>query len=142
MPDAAKTDTQTTHVVIWAHASCLTFGCAMIVWGLAPCVLQRIVSGNTPTTDSLALAAVPTLLGLLLATLALLIRRGVTWALWTSLGLSVSLLIATLGISLWNGSGLQSVFSLLLASCTAGMSGLALTSRRPHNRVVTEAPQA
>ncbi len=142
MSDAAKTDTKTSQTLLWAHVSCLTFGAAMILWGLAPPIIQRITSGSAPTLDMLAQAAVPLLLGLLLATLAVLIKRGVSWALWTSLGLSVSLLIAMLSISLCNGTGLQSIFSLLLASCTAGMSGLALTMRRPHNQDATEAPQA
>jgi hypothetical protein len=113
----------------WAQLTSLVFGIALLVWGLAPTVVARIVTGQSPSLAIFGLGALVMLLGVCYLGLSVLITRGVGWALWTALGLAVALAAGNLAITYLAGRSL-SVFPLLLAGATAGTCWWALDARR------------
>ncbi len=117
-----------------AQLTCLWFGLGLLIWGLAPAVVQRIVSGRTPPLETFAIGSLTCFMGLSFLGLCLLIGRRVVWALWTSLFVSLGLVLSIIGLVLLGGFGVASICPLLLSACTAGASWLALEARKGSGR--------
>lgn len=131
MPSSANPpQPKITPVVRSAQVTCLFFGVALLVWGLTPAVIQRIISGQAPAPEVLASASLTLLLGGTYLALGTLIARGLGWALWTSLILSVVLMIATVAFAALVEGGRFSAFALLLPAAAGSTSFLALETRR------------
>jgi len=131
MPPATEPQTQkVTPVVRSAQVTCMFFGVALLVWGLAPTVIQHMVSGHAPPPEVLASASLTLLLGGAYLTLGTLIARGLNWPLWTTLFLSIAFMIATVVFAALVESGHFSAFALLLPAATGSTSFLALETRR------------
>jgi hypothetical protein len=113
----------------WAQLTSLVFGIALLVWGLAPTVVSRLVTGEAPTLANFGLGALVMLLGVCFLGLSVLIARGVGWALWTALWLAMVLAAGNLALTYLAGRT-PSVFPLLLAGATAGTCWWALDGRR------------
>jgi zinc transporter ZupT len=118
----------------WAQITCLVLGMALLVWGLAPAVVARIVTREAPALTTFALGALTMLLGVSFLGLSVLISRRTIWALWAALGLSVALILGNLALAWLVCDSAPSVFPLLLAGATAGMSWLALDASRRAER--------
>lgn len=112
----------------WAQSTCMLFGVALLVSGLTPAVVQRLVSGETPPATALASSSVTLLVGGLYLVLGTVIARGIAWALWSVLSLSLVLAAGAAFMPLLTGDRL-SLFALLLPVATASTSLLALASR-------------
>ena len=113
-----------------AQASCLVFGLGLVVWGLAPALVQRFSTGTTPTLDSLAAGSLSMLVGLGFIALAVLISRQLHWALWAALLASAALLVGGLAVTAILRSGGLAMFPVLFAGCTGLTSWLAIETRR------------
>jgi len=120
--------------VRWAQAGCLVLGAALLVWGLAPAIIARLVTGRPPAASTLALSGLVLLLGAGLIVLSVFVARGLTWALWTVLGLSSFLLIGNLTLALLLKGHGTSAFPLLLATGTGAACVLALDARRREDK--------
>ena len=127
-------DDKTPRTWRWAQITCLVLGIALLVWGLAPAVVARIVTRQAPSLTAFATGALVMVLGLVFLGLSVLISRRTAWALWVALALSVALILGNLALAWLVRGGAPSVFPLLLASATAGMSWLALDARRRAER--------
>ena len=113
-----------------AQITSLVFGISLLVWGLAPAIVQRLVSGKTPTFGAYAMGACAIALGLCFMVLAICVGRGALWAIWATLCVSVLLLFAALATAFLSTTGPLSLYPVLLSACTAGTSWLALVARR------------
>jgi len=114
----------------WAQAGCLVLGAALLVWGLAPAIIARLVTGRPPAASTLAISGLVMLLGVGFIVLSVFVARGLTWALWTVLCLSSFLLMGNLTLTLLLKGHGTSAFPLLLATGTAAACVLALDARR------------
>ena len=127
-------DDKTPRTWRWAQITCVVLGIALLVWGLAPAVVARIVTRQAPSLTAFAMGALVMFLGVLFLVLSVLVSRGIVWALWVALALSVTLILGNLALAWLVHGGAPSVFPLLLASATAGMSWLALDAHRRAER--------
>jgi|GEM_PF-6727549 len=112
-----------------AQLSTLAFGVSLLVWGLTPVVVQRLTSRQPPTLETLAASSVALLLGSTFVGLCVLIGRGVIWAMWATVLVSLTLLTGGLCVSLL-GAGTVSMFPLLLATTAGLTTAFALTLRK------------
>lgn len=114
----------------WAQAGCLVLGAALLVWGLAPAVIARVVTGRPPAAATLALSGLAVSLGFGYIVLSVFVARGAKWALWTTLALSLFILVGNATLT-WvlKGHG-ASVFPLLLATGTGAACVVALDTQR------------
>ena len=111
-----------------AHACCLSFGAALVVWGLAPAIVERVASGQMPRLQTLGLGSGALLVGFTFIGLHRLIRKNVRWALYAAFGLSLALTITTL-FAAWSGLK-PSAFVLILSAGTTAGTWLALFEAR------------
>ena len=112
-----------------AQLTCMLFGVALIVWGLMPAVIARMVSGEAPSAAVWGQSSATLLVGGAYLALGTLVLRGLGWALWTTLLLSIALLAGAVGYMFFTSSQ-GSLFALLLPLATASTSVLALEQRR------------
>lgn len=127
-------DRKVRQVLRSAQVACLSFGVALLAWGLAPAIVQRVVSGYAPQLETFAVDSVTLLLGVGLIGLCVPVGRGRNWALWTTLAVGLGLLVAGGGYMAIGGEGPPSPFVLLLAGCTVGTSLLGLEACKPDQR--------
>lgn len=135
-----RDDWRPEHAQLFAQVSCLCLGLALAAWGLAPAVMERILTGHAPSLEAIAVRSMTLLTGVAFIGLHVLIRHDVAWALWSACALSSLMLLATLLAVLLGESGAVSIFPLFLASCTAFSTWLAraATARKSEGRRPTE----
>ncbi len=128
-PDCAQKDS-----ILLAHISCLFLGVGMIFWGMAPELVQRLVTGHAPTLDTLLFNSATFSLGMAFIGMHVLLRRGVLWAAWAAF--LASAVLAAGGLALITVIGIQfvSLFLLLLSGCTCFSSWLAIATLTHHSR--------
>jgi len=114
--------------VLTAHISCLCLGLALVVWGLAPTVVQRLATHCPLPLSALALQSMVFALGGSFIAAHVLIRRGVLWGVWLGYLLSVLLCGAGIALALTHARGTSAFSVLLLSGCTACFTWLALVA--------------
>lgn len=120
-----------TQQALWSTRLCAAlFGTALIAWGIAPAVVFKLTSGDTPPLALLTIGVVYLVLGVSFLLLASLVRPSRGWALWLALTLSSLLLLATLVTELIEGPDASVLFPLLLSLATACASWMALDGLR------------
>ena len=112
-----------------AHTLCLCLGLALLLWGLAPVLVDRILLGRAPQLQSLLLSSVTFLVGLSFIGLHHLIRRDVRWALWAAFGGALLLTTAAIAVAIL-ASRPPSIFCLILAGGTTITSWMTLVGVR------------
>lgn len=118
---------QPQHSVLFGQTSCLCFGIGLIIWGLAPAVIERIVTGSTPPLHMLTVNSVVFGLGALFIGATVLIRRRVRWAAWIAFAIAVMLAGASAAFVFSGGSShVVSSFLLLLSAETGFATWLAI----------------
>jgi hypothetical protein len=113
----------------------------MILWGFAPAIVERVVSGRTPSLDTFLVNSLLLALGSAFVGLSVLVRRRVRWALWAAFVLSALLTAAGLALITVKGIRLSSTF-LPLISGGAGFAGwlaIATSPRRPLKSAIRSA---
>ena len=116
--------------LVFAHASCLCLGLALIMWSVAPALIERVLTGHAPHAQTLAIGSASLLVGLTFLGLHVLIRRAVRWALWAAFGTALAIATAGVTAAMASGSSTPSLFSLILACATVVTTWRALHERR------------
>lgn len=112
--------------ILFARASCLCFGISLLLWSLAPIVVTRVVSGETPDAFSLLLKGVTLLIAGAFIGFYSLIRDKMLWAIWAAFVLACIFLGAGLAASVANGFVASSSFVLFLSALTMVSTWLAI----------------
>ncbi len=122
------------HSLLLAQAACLSLGTGLVLWGLAPAVIERIVTGHTPPLAMLAMNALIFLLGSAFLLSSFMIHARRRWAAWFAFGLAVMLGGAGVAIILATGMRSSSSFLLLISAVTSFSTWLAIDALGTLNR--------
>lgn len=136
---------QPQHSVLFGQASCLCFGIGLIIWGLAPAIVERIVTGQTPPLHMLVANSASFTLGAIFIGAMMLIRRRIQWAAWVAFAIAVMLAGVGAAFALNSGTQITSTFLLLLSAETSFATWLAiggLTWMNANDRAERDAEQA
>jgi len=120
-----------------ARFACLFFGFSMLAAGLAPLVIQRLVSGSA-TGMMLSQSSMTLIMGGVLVGLGVAIGRGIRWAMFTALGLSLVILAGAIMVIHFSGARVMTIYPLLLSTCTAGTCWLAIIASRERDEQPAE----
>lgn len=112
--------------ILFARASCLCFGIALLLWSLAPIVVARIVSGESPDSTALLFNGVTLLIAGAFIGFYSLIREKMLWAIWSAFVLACIFLGAGLAVSFSRGFIASGVFILFLSTLTMISTWLAI----------------
>jgi len=123
-----RIDWTPAHNVLFAQISCLCLGVGMVLWGVAPAFVQRLITHDPPSGTAILLNSLVFMLGGAFIGMHVLVRRGVRWAVWTAFSLSAFLAAAGLALTTVTGVGLSSSFLLLLSGCTCFATWLAIAT--------------
>ncbi|TWT44140.1 hypothetical protein RAS1_05480 [Phycisphaerae bacterium RAS1] len=122
-----------TQCLPYAQVSCLTLGIAMLIWGLAPAIIERVVTQRAPSLEGLAMGSMTFLIGTTFLGMALLIGARMRWALLAANYLAVALVTITVIAAMITPPKIVALFVLVLACNTVIATWLAL-------RAATAAP--
>lgn len=75
--------------VLWAQVSNLVFGISLLVWGVGPALMQRVIGSQSPTATHLLVECISLITGSVFVALYLLVRRRVRWAVWAAFVLAL-----------------------------------------------------
>lgn len=113
--------------LMFAQTSCLCLGLGLALWGIAPLIAAKLLTGKLPETALLALNALVLLSGVVFIGLPVLIGQRRRWAAWA--GFTFAAILTTGGfivIGFSGGGGLYSGFMLLLTGWTSFACWLAI----------------
>lgn len=114
------------HSISFAHGSCLCMGIGLVLWGLAPLLIERLVTGKAPHASLLATNGVIFAMGAAFVTFHAYIRAERIWAAWASFALSSLIGGASVAIVISTAGQSASLLMLLLPAQTAIASWLAI----------------
>jgi hypothetical protein len=126
-----------------AQVSSVFLGIAMLLWGLAPAVVQRLVSGKAPPAAAFTVGDISLGLGVCFLLFSALMSRRVNWALWATMFLAAALVLGAIFAAVVHGTGVPALAPLLLAGATGATSWYALDVIRhesQHGRKRTPQP--
>jgi hypothetical protein len=86
-----RKDWKSEHAIMLTHVACLTLGVILILWGVAPALIERLISRKPATFDSLAASSVCTTIGLTYVVLNVGVRRRSLVSTWIAFVLSALL---------------------------------------------------
>lgn len=129
---------QPDHSLLLGQISCLCLGVGLIIWGLAPAVIERVVTGHTPSLDLLATNSLLLALGAVYVLMQVFIRRRRNWAAWFAFTLSVLLAGGGVAIIVATGMRFASTFLLMISAITALATWLAIDAISWYGRVERE----
>lgn len=109
--------------------ACASFGSALLLWGISPAVVERVVTGGLPGWAVFAQGAGTALLGLAFCGLARLVLDRVRWALWAAHLLSVGIATLSIAMSMIGITRSLLIFPLVLAAWTTASTWIALHAR-------------
>lgn len=112
--------------ILFARASCLCFGIALLLWSLAPIVVSRLVSGEPPNLNALLLNGTTLLIAGAFIGFYSLIRDRWLWAIWTAFILACVVMGAGLAASFASGFAASGSFILFLSAMTMVSNWLAI----------------
>lgn len=115
---------------VLARMSCLGLGVALLLWSLAPAVVERILTREAPRAQTLVLSSLTFLVGFAFLGLHALIGRGLRWALWVTFVLALAIATAGVAATIALPASMPGLFSLILAAATATTTWLALDEKR------------
>jgi 4-amino-4-deoxy-L-arabinose transferase-like glycosyltransferase len=117
---------QPDHSLLLGQTACLCLGLGLIVWGLAPAVFERIITGHTPPLELLAMNGFVLALGVAYVAMQAFIRRRRRWAAWLAFALSVVLAGCGVAVVLATGMRVANTFLLVISALTAFATWLAI----------------
>jgi hypothetical protein len=125
--ETRSTPKQQATAITRAYVSCLCMGVACLAWGLAPAVVERIITGNTPRPELLAAGGLTAAVGAVFFGLHFFVRRSCNWALWAALSVAVVMFGFSIPTVFAHSAGaVSSTFLPMLAACVAATNWLAL----------------
>ena len=122
----ARKATPTNHRLLFAQAACLCLGLSMLLWGLAPAIVERALTGRVPGWDSFAIGGGTVFIGLTFIGLHHLIRQRVRWALWAAFVAALALTTLVVGVLMAEAGQRPSLFLLVFAAGTTVTTWLAI----------------
>ncbi len=125
--------------LLFARVACLSLGVALVLWGVAPALIDRAVTGEPAGLRVLAIGGTSILLGAVCVMLFVLMRSGGCWPMRVAFGLSLSLVTIALGGWVLAGGHSVSLFLLVLAGSTTVATWLSLSYRGATARALGEA---
>jgi hypothetical protein len=130
MAGRQMTAEQASQRLVAAHALCLCLGLALLIWSLAPAVVERVLTGHAPHWTTLAFSSLTFVVGLLFVTFHFFIRGGTRWAMWAAFGLALLLASAGIMATMMTSASTPALFSLVLATGTVIATWLALQEKQ------------
>ncbi len=113
-----------------SQASCLCLGIALVMWGLAPVILDRVVTRDAPRGQALVVSSFTVLIGFVFIGLQLLIRRRIRWAMWTAFAGSLMLCTLATVLAMAPLAVRPGLFAIVLPGATTVTSWMALNEVR------------
>jgi hypothetical protein len=116
----------------------------MLLWGIAPAVVQRAITGRPPDIAAIPFNGLILFGGVVFVVVHLFVRRADRRAIWTAFLLSAILMGAGLALAIRGAACLTSSFLLLFSSCTCFATWLAIgvTPHAPAQPLAQPAPEA
>ena len=112
--------------LLLAQLTCLLLGVGLLLWGMAPALVECIVSGKPQNWADLLANTTVLALGAAFVGLHVLMRRRVRWAAWVAFLLSASVVSVELALATADGMQLSNSFLLLLSGSTSFATWLAI----------------
>lgn len=131
MAGRRMTGERASQCLVAAHACCLCLGLALLIWSLAPAVVERVLTGRAPHWTTLAFSSLTFVVGLLFVGFHFFIRGGVRWAMWAAFSLALLLVTAGVAATVTASASTPALFSLVLATGTVVATWLALRETHP-----------
>lgn len=113
------------HALLLAEVSCLLLAFGMLVTGLAPVVIDRLITGKPQPVQALALNLGGFLVACIFLGVVVLIRQRRLWSLWVAYALSVTMFLVSVA-SVLLGAPFASTYLLAVSAITAFATWLAL----------------
>lgn len=136
MADVGQQRSQQQNLMM-AAVSCVILGVGLMLWGIAPLLIERLATGRPPTINIMtAVNGLVMLLGVCFLGLALLIPHMIRWACWTAyIGALVLCALAT-SVTLFLEAMPGCLFVLILSasatfSCWIGLGAIPKTGGTP-----------
>jgi hypothetical protein len=123
----ARLDPKARELLALSQLSALAFGAGLLVWGLAPLLIVRVVTHAPPPTEEYAVRSLTLLVGMLFIGLVVLVHKQIRWALLAMAALSFLLVLSGVAWALFGQRSTLAIFPLLLATATTvtSMSAMA-----------------
>lgn len=126
------------HALLLAEVSCLLLAIGMILGGLAPIVIDRLLTGKPQPLQAFAVSLGGFLVACIFLGVVVLIRQRRLWSLWVAYGLSVTMFLMSVA-SILLGAPFASSYLLAVSAITAFATWLALETNvagrsRPRRR--------
>lgn len=116
--------------IVSAQLTCVCMGVALLIWSVGPAVVERAVTGRTPSPLSLAAGVIGMLLGVTYIGLFLILRNERRWAIWAAFLLSFAIAAAWL-VGAASVSGMTfATYLVLFSGANMATCGLALADAR------------
>jgi hypothetical protein len=139
------------HRLLFGQATCLMVGVGIIAWGLAPAIMDRLITGQPPNEVTLSLNVACFIVALLYVGFHVLIKRRVRLAAWGAFALSALILATGVSLMVLNGLTFKAAFITFSAALACFASFVAIdaisnwSTEGPFARAVkaleTELPQ-
>jgi hypothetical protein len=130
----AEREKNNREVLGMAQWTCLLFGTALLIWGVAPLLVVRLVTHHVPTFADLAFSSVTLLIASAFLGFFLLIRRGVAWGMWAAATLSVVLLVVGATIIWSDQRSVAAAWPVVFATLAAVSNVFAIAQTRRTTR--------
>lgn len=108
-------DAKRMETLLLARIAVFLLGLSLVISAIAPMVIDRVVTGKSPKTETILFSMLVLLVGWLFIALNPLMRREVRWAIWVAfLGAAA---LAGGGISMSTASGMRATDAFLIGLC-------------------------
>jgi hypothetical protein len=141
MSAVPKTQDKVPYTFRLAQFATLFCGMAMMIWGAAPAILQRMISAQSASWSTWTTGSLTIFVGLCLLALGTMVGSGTRWALWTTLGITSVLLLGSISVAFIGGQT-PSMFAILMPGSAATTAWLALDTCRRRSAAEARLAQA
>lgn len=131
MESAARPTWSDQNILFYAEISALCLGIGLLLWGLAPAIVIRLVTGQAMNPFEMPINLLTLLLGVTYVGLSLLMHQQRRWAYWSAFFTSATIGAAGVSLLAVGASVGASSFLLMLSavSCFANWVALGALSR-------------
>lgn len=112
--------------ILFAQTCCLCFGLGLLLWGVAPALVARLISGQPPEAAALAMNGLMFVIAFIYITFHTLLRQRILWAAWSAFIISCLFMGSAAAVFAVTGFMMASTFILLLSGVTSFATWLAI----------------